>query len=238
MIDAFIQEQLKPTGLRQDEYAEVLVRLLDYGVICRDESQVEATLYDRYLLCADLVEDYLAVLGIRIAHERRFNFVRIYPPGAQVPGLPDAEDSPFAGGFRTRPSQQEVAVILVLRAEYEKALREGQVDDRGRVVLSLEALSLAMSNLLGRNLPEGQVERKNLFRRLRQLRLIQISADDDMDSDESWLRIQPAIVSFVSDEVLASLAAGDPAAGPEAPAPIAPPAQHAADTSLFDGENH
>ena len=64
MIDAFIQEQLKPTGLRQDEYAEVLVRLLDYGVICRDESQVEATLYDRYLLCADLVEDYLAVLGM------------------------------------------------------------------------------------------------------------------------------------------------------------------------------
>jgi len=183
---------------------------LDYGVISRDESQIEAGLYDRYLLCQEAIESYLSVIGVRIQHDRQFAFVRIYPPGATVPGLIDEQHSPFNSGFRARPSQQEVAVILVLRAEYEKALREGQVDDKGRVMLSLEALAIAMNHLLKRSLPEGQIERKNLFRRLRQLRLIQLNIDDDFDSQESWISIQPAITSFVSDDVLNALLGDQP----------------------------
>ena len=205
MIEAFLTEQLKRSGLTQTEYAEVLIRLLDYGVICRDESQVEATLYDRYLQCADLVEDYLRVLGMRVQHDRTFAFVRLYPPGARVPGMIDDETTPFNSGFRQRPNQQEVAAILVLRVEYEKALREGQVDERGRVLLSLEALAIAMNNVLKRQLPETKQERKALFTRLRQLRLIQYNFEDEFESTESWISIQPTITSFVSDEVLQSL---------------------------------
>lgn len=205
MIEDYLAEQLKKSGLKQDEYAEVLLRLLDYGVISRDESQVEATLYDRYLQCAELVEDYLRVLGMRLQHDRQFAFVRLYPPGASVPGLLDDESTPFNGGLRQRPSQAEVAVILVLRVEYEKALREGQVDERGRVLISLEALAIALNNLLKRNLPEGKLERKQLFTRLRQLRLVHYNLEDDLESSESWLSIQPSITSFVSAEVLQSL---------------------------------
>ena len=204
-IEEFLTEQLKPSGLKQEEYSEVLIRLLDYGVIGRNESQVEATLYDRYVQCEQLVEDYLRVLGMRVAHDRQFAFVRVYPPGSQVPGLMDDENTPFNGGFRQRPTQQEVAVILVLRVEYEKALREGQVDDKGQVFISIEALAIALNNLVKRNLPEGKQERKTLFARLRQLRLIQFNLEDELDSDESWLCIQPTIMSFVSQAVLDTL---------------------------------
>lgn len=214
MLETCIDEQLKPTGLRREEYSEILIRLLDYGVICRDESQIEATLYDRYLQCAELVEDYLRVIGVRIQHDRQFCFIRIYPPGAEVPGMLDDEYSPFNGGFRARPTQQEVAVILILRAEYEKALREGMVDEKGCVMISLEALAIAMSNMLKRSLPEGQVERKNLFRRLRQIRLVQFNIEDDLESEESWIQIQPSITSFVSEAVLDSLR-GSPAENSE-----------------------
>jgi hypothetical protein len=55
------------------------------------------------------------------------------------------------------------------------------------------------------------VERRQLFRRLRQLRLVQYNSEDDMDSEESWLSIQPAITSFVTDEVLRSLMGDDDA---------------------------
>jgi len=218
MIEDYLAEQLKKTGLSQNEYAEVLLRLLDYGVICRDESQVEATLYDRYLQCAELVEDYLRVLGMRLQHDRQFAFIRLYPPGASVPGLIDDESTPFNGGLRQRPTQAEVAVILVLRVEYEKALREGQVDEKGRVLISLEALAIALNNLLRRNLPESKHERKQLFTRLRQLRLVQYNLEDDLESDESWLSIQPAITSFVSAEVLNQVNPIEPAAKPEAEA--------------------
>src|SRR5690606_30761094 len=168
MIDALLEEQLKPRGLERTEFSELLIRLLDYGVIARDESQIEATLYDRYLRCAELVEDYLAVIGARLQHDSRFAFVRVFPPGAEVPGMADENDStfshgPFSNGFRARLGQQEVAVILVLRTEYEKSLREGQVDEKGRAMLSLEGLAIAMHNLLKRSLPEGQVERRQVF---------------------------------------------------------------------------
>ncbi|HEY7886013.1 MAG TPA: DUF4194 domain-containing protein, partial [Cellvibrionaceae bacterium] len=187
MLDNYLTEQLQPLNLSGEEFSEILIRLLDYGVLCRDENQTEAALYDRYLQCARLVEDYLAVIGMRIQHDRQFAFVRVYPPGAIIPGMADDDSSPFNSGFRVRPSQQEVMVILVLRTEYQKSLREGQVDEKGRAMLSLEGLAIAMNNLLKRSLPEGLVERKNLFRRLRQLRLIQFNVDDELDSDESWI---------------------------------------------------
>ncbi|MBU2884981.1 DUF4194 domain-containing protein [Gilvimarinus agarilyticus] len=209
MLDDYLNEVLAPLQLSRQEFSELMIRLLDYGVLCRDESQTEASLYDRYLQCSALVEEYLAVIGVRLQHDRQFAFVRVFPPGAEVPGVADDDNSPFNNGFRMRPSQQEVAVILVLRAEYQKNLREGQVDEKGRAMLSLEGLAIAMNNLLKRSLPEGLVERKQLFRRLKQLRLIQYQLEDDLDSDESWISIQPGITSFVSDEVLQTLATDD-----------------------------
>ncbi|WP_020209095.1 DUF4194 domain-containing protein [Gilvimarinus chinensis] len=200
-----INDALATTNISRHEFSELLIRLLDYGVLSRDESQTEAQLYDRYLQCQGLVEEYLNLIGVRIQHDRQFAFVRIFPPGAEIPGVADDDNSPFNAGFRVRPSQQEVAVILVLRAEYQKSLREGQVDEKGRAMLSLEGLAIAMNNLLKRNLPEGLGERKQLFRRLKQLRLIQYHVEEELDSDESWLSIQPSITSFVSDGVLQSL---------------------------------
>lgn len=216
-FDDFLNDALSSANLTRNEFSELVIRLLDYGVLNRDENQTEAQLYDRYLQCASLVEQYLGVLGVRIQHDRQFAFVRIYPPGAEVPGIADDDSGPFNTGFRVRPSQQEVALILVLRAEYQKSLREGQVDEKGRAMLSLEGLAIAMNNLLKRSLPEGLGERKQLFRRLKQLRLIQYHLEDELDSDESWLSIQPSITSFVSDDVLQALATGDtePAAADE-----------------------
>ncbi len=206
MISDLFAEQLEKKNYTQEEFSELLIRLLDYGVLCRDESQVEEQLYDRFLQLKDWVEDYLQMIGIRILHDDRFHFVRIYPPGAQVPGLPDEVDQPFHSGFRQRLSQQDVAVILVLRAEYEKSLREGQIDENGCVMLSMEALSLGMHNLLNRSLPETLTERNRLLIRLKQLRLIHFKMDENDEHEDSWIKIRPTINNFISEEALAVLA--------------------------------
>ena len=200
-----IAEGLSEQGISAEEFSELLIRLLDYGVLCRDESQIESQLYDRYLQCSELVEDYLSVIKMRIQHDSRFCFVRIFPPGAVVPGLADDDHSAFNSGFRQRPSQQEVALILVLRVEYEKALRDGQVDDKGCVMLALEGLAIAYKNLLKRPLPDTAVERKNIFKRLRQLRLIRYNTEQELDFAEGWISIHPSITRFVNDEVLVNL---------------------------------
>ncbi|NRB39861.1 MAG: DUF4194 domain-containing protein [Pseudomonadales bacterium] len=205
MMSEYLLETLKPLNISTDEFSELVIRLLDYGVINRDESQVETTLYDRYMQCADTVHEYLSVLKVTLQHDARFCFVRAYPPGAVVPGLPSEDDAAFSGGFRVRPTQQEVAVILVLRVEYEKSLREGKVDEKGCVLISMEALVIALNNLLKRTLPDNLTERKTIFKHLRQLRLIKLKSEADLESEDGWLSIQPAITSFVSDDVLNSL---------------------------------
>ncbi len=205
MLTNELENMLKPLNISRDEFSELLIRLLDYGMINRDESQVESNLYDRYLRCAEVVEDYLSVLRVTIQHNKKFCFIRVYPPGAIVPGMQSLDDQAFNQGFRSKPSQQEVGVIIVLRVEYEKALREGQIDEKGCVMLPMESLVIVLKNLLKRALPDSQSDRKNLFKRLKQLRLIQYSNESDLDSEDSWLSIQPVITSFVSDDVLSAL---------------------------------
>ncbi|MEN9465314.1 MAG: hypothetical protein RL217_1495 [Pseudomonadota bacterium] len=209
MLDT-IEKAVEEQGLALRDFSELLVRLLDYGVICRDESQIEQQLYDRYVRLQEQTDEYLSVLGIRILHDARFQYVRLFPPGAQVPGM-DEEDNPNPA-FRSRLTQQEVALILILRVQYDKALREGAVDEQGAVLLSFETLNIALKNLLKRSLPELSTERKALFRRLRQLRLIQIHNDDAFLEGDSLLKIRPMIMSYVSDDVLAELMASAPVA--------------------------
>ena len=209
MLSDYLQKKLEQANVDLEEFRELLIRVLNYGVLCRTESQVEQQLYDRYLRVAELVDDYLGLIGVKVFHDRRFEFLRIYPPGSNVPGMDDAEDDAYSGSLRSRLTQGEVALLLVLRVQYDKALREGKVDENGYVTESMESLGIAMKNLLGRSMPDKLTERKRLFQRLRQLRLIDYRQDDDVDMGEAWLKIHPMIVSFVNDDALQALEQGD-----------------------------
>ena len=215
-----LSEALNARGVTQAQFSELMIRLLDHGVLCRSENKKEAELYDRYLQIPELVEDYLSVLHIRLHHERRFTSLRLFPPGAEIPGEADSDDG-FNSGLRNRLSQQEVALILVLRAEYDKSLRDGQIDEHGQATLPLEAINLASKNLLGRPLPEGRTERDALFRRMRQLRLIRSDGDNSLEDNETWLTIRPDITSLVTDTVLSQLLGDDnkPASNDDAEEP-------------------
>ncbi len=205
MLTDVLSQRLEKENLGLDEFRELTIRLLNYGVLCRSESQTEQQLYDRYLRIADLVQDYLHIMDITVFHDRRFEYLRLYPPGSKTPGMEEAETSAFAGSLRNRLSQSEVAMVLVLRLQYDKALREGQVDDKGYVTESMEALSIAMKNILARSLPEKLTERKQLFIHLRRLRLIEFHSEEDLVSGEAWLKIHPMIVSFVNDDAVQAL---------------------------------
>lgn len=201
LIDT-LEQQLAPHNLDINDWRALLQRLLDYGVLCRDDSQVEAEFYDQFVRVQDLVDQYLSLMGVRFQHDPHFRFVRLIPPGARVPGLEDESDEPSGGGFRQRLSQHEIALILVLRAEYDKALREGLIDEQGCAALSVEAVALAMKNLLRRALPENVGERRQVFKRLRQLRLIHYMQEADLDESESWIKVRPLVVNLVTNEWL------------------------------------
>ena len=206
-LQQYLESRLESAAVTYDQLQELLIRLLNYGVLVRDESQTTRELYDRFRRVEQVVVEALDLDGIELHHERKFEYVRLYPPGSRRPGMDHAEDQAFGGSLRARLSQHEVALILVLRAQYDKAVREGKLDDRGFATEPLEAIGLAMKNWLGRSLPEKATERRNVFKRLRQLKLIEYREDDDLEQAEAWIRVHPMIVDFVSNEAIEALVA-------------------------------
>ncbi|MEJ2424464.1 MAG: DUF4194 domain-containing protein [Candidatus Thiodiazotropha sp.] len=211
-LQDYLEQRLEPSAVSLNELRELLVRLLNYGILCRDESQTERELYDRFLRIEEPVRELLELFGIGLQIDHRFEYLRLLPPGTQVPGMEDAAETAFAGSLRARLTQQEVALLLVLRVQYDKALREGKLDEQGFVAESFESLGIAMKNLLGRPLPDKVTERRRLFQRLKQLRIIDFRQDEDIENGESWLRIHPMIVDFVGEEALTALQTGLPEA--------------------------
>lgn len=211
-LNDYLEQRLDAPAVSLDELRELLLRLLNYGIVCRDENQIERELYDRFLRAEKPVRELLELLGISIHLDHRFEYLRLLPPGSQMPGMATTTEPAFTGGLRARLTQHEVALLLVLRIQYDKSLREGKLDERGFVTESFESLGIAMKNLLGRPLPDKITERKRLFQRLKQLRLVEFHQEEDLDSGESWLRIHPMIVDFVGADALAALQQGLPAA--------------------------
>jgi hypothetical protein len=212
----FLEQRLEPKGVSLEEFRGLLIRLVNYGVLERRESQTERELYDRFVRVEELVGEALWLYGIAAHHDRRFEYVRLYPPGSRTPGMESAEDEAFNGSLRVRPTQNEVALILVLRAQYDKAVREAKIDENGFATESLEGIALAMKNWLNRSLPDKATERRAIFKRLRQLRLIDYHSDEELEGSEAWLRIHPMIVDFVSADAIeaarGAAADGTPAA--------------------------
>jgi hypothetical protein len=204
-LDDYILQRLEPSAVSLEEFRELLIRLMNFGVVLREESQAAREAYDRFVRVEDLVVEVLSLFEIRVHHDRRLEYVRLYPPGSRTPGMEHAEEHAFGGSLRARLSQHEIALVLVLRAQYDKAVREGKLDERGYATEPIEAISLAMKNWLNRSLPDKAVERRAVFRRLRQLRLIDYRDENDLDQVEAWVRIHPMIVDFVNADVIAAL---------------------------------
>lgn len=212
-LQDYIERRLEASSVSAEQLQELLVRLLNYGVLVRDDSQITRELYDRYVRVEELVTEVFALQAIQLHHDRRFEYVRLYPPGSRMPGMDAAEEQAFGGSLRARLTQHEVAVLLVLRAQYDKAVREGRIDGDGHATESLEAIGLALKKWLNRSLPERLAERREVFRRLRKLRLIEYREEEDLDQIEAWIRIHPMIVDFVGTDAIEALQPPAAAAG-------------------------
>jgi hypothetical protein len=213
-LNEYLEDRLESTGVPLEDLRSLLIRLVNYGVLERSQSQTEREIYDRFVRVEELVAEMLSLYGIMLHHDRRFEYVRLYPPGSRTPGMDQAEDEAFNGSLRARLSQNEVSMILVLRAQYDKAVREAKIDENGFATEPVEAVALAMKNWLNRSMPEKSTERRRVFQRLRQLRLIDYRSDEELEQSEAWLRIHPMIVDFVSvDAVEAARNAGQTANG-------------------------
>jgi len=94
--------------------------------------------------------------------------------------------------------------MLVLRQRYDAAMREGQIEDQGEVMVELPELQEAYQDLTGRPMPEVGPLRETLraLRRWSVVRLIDAELDDPQPFR---ILVRPAIVDIVGAQWLQRL---------------------------------
>lgn len=144
-----------------------------------------------YHLIEDHFDDYLAALaplGIRLERNAHYRYVVALPTHGE--GAPVTLD--------------ETLLLLVLRQRYDEAMRQGQIEDQGEVVVELPDLQEGYPALAGRAMPEvGSL--RNLIRALKRWGVCRLVETDGDDPQPFHLRVRPAIVEIVGEAWLQRL---------------------------------
>ncbi len=142
-----------------------------------------------------LVETYLAdfaaalePLGIRLERNAHYRYVVALP----------------AHGEGTAVSLEQTLLILVLRHRYDAAMRQGQIEDHGEVIVELPELQEAYQALTGRVMPElGPL--RDALRMLRRWSVCKVVDCEADDPQPFRILVRPAIVEIVGAQWLQRL---------------------------------
>lgn len=142
-----------------------------------------------------LVETYLAdfgaalePLGIRLERNAHYRYVVALPSHGE--GLP--------------VTLEETLLVLVLRQRYDFAMRQGEVEDQGEVLVELPELQEAWQQLTGRPMPDTGTLR-TLLRALRRWSLCREVNSEPDDPQPFRIMVRPAIVEIAGPQWLQRL---------------------------------
>ncbi|ASR42669.1 hypothetical protein BEN78_03950 [Xanthomonas citri pv. mangiferaeindicae] len=138
-----------------------------------------------YHLVEDHFDDFvgaLAPLGIRLARNPHYRYLVALP----------------AHGEGVAVTLDETLLLLVLRQRYDEAMRQGQIEEHGEVVVELPELQEAYQALAGRPMPDVGTLR-TLARTLRRWGLARLVDSDRDDPQPFHLVVRPAIVEIVGE---------------------------------------
>lgn len=196
-VDDFEQD-LKQARVAGDAFRTAVHRMLEYGAVVAGDSQPERRIYETITRAFSTFDNYFRLMGCRLFQDRQLEYLRLYPPGARIPGV---EDDGFAAeGLRERLSRIEATTLLSLRFLYEQKMSEGQLDEDQEAAIQLDELTSVMNTTLKQGLPTGSIERQQVLRRLQRLKALRVYAESDLDSPENWLMIRPMILTLVSPD--------------------------------------
>lgn len=199
-----VHERLSETSVTDQRFQMIINRLMDRSILVYGDSKPETDLYNDALKIVDLLADFFMVMGCWLVHDTDFHYMRLYPPGADIPGNPSmfAEDDP---ALCDKPNQIEVACILTLYLIHDVNIRGGHADEKGESSVCMEEFRLALKNGFDRNFVSPR-EQEEVFKRLRSLKLVRYKADADLNDGDTWIAIRPTISGLVHADIAATWA--------------------------------
>lgn len=200
-----IQEE-RPGG---KQFADIIARLANDGVIVSGDSNLETELYDAATQIEDEISDFFGVLGCTLHHNSKLGYFRLYPPAAKSPsvapfaGAKEADGETGGAGLRRRGNPHVSAALLALRAIYQQKIASGDLASGfGEVSTSVEEIYVTMQTRLRREPAQNAPERRHALRELANVwRVIRIPVDSDADDPETRITIRPLIADLISESV-------------------------------------
>jgi Domain of unknown function (DUF4194) len=204
LTNALFQE-IDVRNLKLEQFREIAQRLFAAGIILRDEDANEQRLYDEAIRIEPILTEYFSLAGFRLVHDNKNDFLRLYAPGAQVPGMAEDGHEPVPA-LRVRLSADFVAAALALRFLYQQGLTEAgnKLTDNGEVLISFEELAATLQTQIKRSLPEALGERDRLLKELKRHRLLRFNSNFSMSDEDALMAIRPAILGLIGEDALAA----------------------------------
>lgn len=199
-LNSVIHERLSETTVTDQRFQMIVNRLLDRSIICYGDTKAETDLYNDAIKIVDLLSDFFMIMGCWLVHDTDFHYMRLYPPGADIPGNESmfAEDDP---ALTDKPAQIEVAAILTLYLIHDANIRGGQVDEKGETSISMEEYRLALKNGFNRSFSSPR-EQDDVFKKLKSLKLVRYKSGADLNDGDTWVSIRPTISGLVHAEIV------------------------------------
>ncbi|MBT2304544.1 DUF4194 domain-containing protein [Variovorax paradoxus] len=195
----FLDERLKAQAMgsvSRRRFAEICNRLMASGIIWREYSRPEESLYDDASLIEELLREWFDATGFVLVHDVDASLFRLYPPGE------DGDDDDGVKRLRAKLSRDFVACALALRFLYTEALTGKRELVNQELALSMEELSQSLVSLLGVTLPGSVADRASLLRELRKHRIVRFKDVDGLGNMETIFSVLRPVMTYVSDEAL------------------------------------
>ena len=179
-------------NLTVERAQQIIQYLLANGVLDGD-TRKEQGLYDDALRLLDVLADFFDIWGARLVDHRAVSQLRLYKPGAIVPGVPDALEEEVRAITRVL-SADVVAAILMLAILYRQSATTGHLNERHDAVSTVEALFAGVAQQFGRTISTASA-RTAVMDELRSLRLVRVS--DEGGEEDTTLIVRAAITYFI-----------------------------------------
>lgn len=199
-LSSYIENQINEVDVNIEEFGNIAIYLMDNGVICRDDSKAEKSLYDKFIRVEEEMMQYLLIIGVRIYHNKEFFSVRAYAPDAIHPHSNDITEE-GSSLMRLSINKELAAALLVCYLLYEQYRSEGRLEDDFTAVVEQHEFITAHAAMLGIDVIQNNNKNisTEIYKALKRIRAVNYHPDF-LISDEYPLIIRPYIYDIIPEE--------------------------------------
>lgn len=199
-----INEELKELGIGEEEFRDLIVFLMDRGIIVRGDSENERDAYDLFVKAKNAVMEHFHWSRLGIYHNENSHTIRLFAPDADFPSNHLIVDDEYKNSqMRMSIGNDLSAALIVCYLLHRQMLAEGKVLENYSVPVSKEEFYTAHATKLSFTPSKSKAVQQDVMKSLQRLKVVAYNKDF-FDNPSAKLEIRPYIFDVVLNETIES----------------------------------